>query len=80
MQFECDECISVVPCRLLLDPPMPSVGDECCIEWSGDEYTAKIVAMRDEQQARNAESEHLKALSHSSESEHQPPEKKPHLL
>ena len=80
VQFECDEYISIVPCRLLLDPPVPSVGDKCRVEWSGDEYTAKILAMGDEQQARNTESEYLKALSHSSESEHQPPAKKPCLL
>ena len=42
VQFECDECISVLPCKLLLDPPEPSDGDECCTEWSGEEYTAKI--------------------------------------
>ena len=81
VQFEVDQCISVVPRKRLLDPPVPSVGDECRVEWSGDEYTAKILAMGDEQQARKAECEYLKALSHSSENEHhQPPAKKRRLL
>ena len=81
VQFEVDQCISVVPRKLLLDPPVPSVGDECRVEWSGDEYTAKILAMGDERQVRKAECEYLKALSHSSESEHhQPPAKKPRFL
>ena len=79
VQFECDECVSV-PCKLILNPPVPSVGDECCVEWSGEEYTAKVLVMGDEQQARNAECEYLKALDHTSESEHQPPAKKWRLL
>ena len=39
-----------------------------------------MLAMGDEQQARNAECEYLKALDHISESEHQPPAKKSRLL
>ena len=80
VKFECDECVSVVPRKLILIPPVLSVGDECRVEWSGEEYTAKVLAIGDEQQARNAECEYLKALDHISESEHQPPAKKPHLL
>ena len=80
MQFECDECVGVVPRKRLLDPPVPSVGDECRVEWNGDEYTAKVLAMGDEQQARNGECEYLKTLDHDPESEHQPPAKKRRLL
>ena len=80
VQFDCDECVSVVPRKRLLDPPVPSVGDECRVEWNGDDYTAKVLAMGDEQQARKAECEYLKTLNQDSESEHQPPAKKPRLL
>ena len=58
------------PTQTSSGPPVLSVGDECRVEWSGDEYTAKILEMGDE---------YLKALSHSSESE-QPPAKKLRLL
>ena len=80
VQFECDECISVVPRKFLLDPPEPSVGDECLVEWSSKEYTAKVLAMGDDQQARKAEAELLKGLSQDCESDDKPPAKKPHLL
>ena len=80
IQFKCDKCVSVVPQKRLLHPPVPSVGDECHVEWNGDDYTAKVLAMGDEQQARKAECEYLKTLNQDSESEHQPPAKKPRLL
>ena len=79
VQFECDECISVVLCKLILDPPEPSVGDECQVEWSGEEYTAKVLAKGDDQQVRNAEAELLKGLSQDFESDDKPPTKKSRL-
>ena len=63
VQFECDECISVVPRKLILDPPEPSVGDECRVEWTSEEYTAKVLAKGDDQQVRKAEAELLKGLA-----------------
>ena len=80
VKFECDECISVIPRKFLLDPPEPLVGDECRVEWSGEEYAAKILAMGDDQQARKAEIELLKALNQGSDTDNQPPAKKPRLL
>ena len=80
VQFECDKCIGVIPRKRLLDPPEPSVGDECRVEWSGEEYTAKVMAMGDDQQARKAEVELLKGLNQHCSSDDQPPAKKPRLL
>lgn len=58
-RFECDECASVVPQKCLLDPLVPSIGDTYRIGWNGVEYTDKVLAMTDEQQARKAEFEYL---------------------
>ena len=80
VRFECDECICVIPRKFLLDPPKPSVGDECLVEWSGEEYTATILVMGDEQEARKAENELLKALDQASDSGNQLPAKKPRLF
>ena len=52
VRFKCDECISDIPRKFLLDPPEPSVGDECLVEWSGEEYNATVLAMGDEQEAK----------------------------
>ena len=49
VQFECDECISVIPHKFILYPPEPLVGDKCHVEWNGEEG--------DDQQARKAEIE-----------------------
>jgi hypothetical protein len=46
VKFECDKCIRVIPRKFLLDP---LVGDECRVEWSGEEYAAKILAVGDDQ-------------------------------
>ena len=32
VQFECDECASVIPQKLVLVPSEPSVNDECRVE------------------------------------------------
>ena len=77
VQFECDECINFIPWKLILDPPEPSVGDKC---FGGGEYTAKVLAMGDDQQARKAEVELVKGLNQDCESDDQPPAKKPRLL
>ena len=55
-------------------------GDECLVEWSGEEYTATILVMGDEQEARKAENELLKALDQASDSGNQLPAKKPRLF
>ena len=55
MQFDVDECVSIVQRRHLLEPAIPSVGDACRVRWSGDEYTARILAMGDEATVRRAE-------------------------
>ena len=40
--------VCVVPHKFLLDPPELSVGDECLVEWSSEEYTAKVLEMGDD--------------------------------
>ena len=50
------------------------------VEWSGDEYTAKVLVMGDDQQAWKAEVELLKCINQDCESDDQPPAKKPRLL
>ena len=69
-----------IPRKFLLDLPEPLVGYECLVEWSGEEYTATILVMGDEQEARKAENELLKALDQASDSGNQPPAKKPRLF
>ena len=45
VRIKCDECISVVKHRNVLESPVPSVGDECQVDWNGVEYTAKVLTV-----------------------------------
>ena len=76
VQFECDDCLSVVKRKNVLEPPVPSVGDEC---WNGVDYTAKLLAMGDEATVKRAEKDFLKSIEPSSDEENQPPKKKRHM-
>ena len=78
VRFECDECISVVKHKNVLEPPVPSVGDECRVDWNCVEYTAKVLAVGDEVTVKRAEKDLLKSMDtfNQSDEENQPPKKK----
>ena len=75
VQFEIDECVGIVPRRHLLEPPIPSINDVCRVRWSGEEFTASILAMGEEATMRKAEKDFLESIK---ESENKPAIKKPH--
>lgn len=75
VQFDVDECVSIVQRRHLLEPAIPSVADACRVRWSGDEYTARVLAMGDEATVRRAEEEEF--LESIMETENQPASKRP---
>ena len=62
VQFEIDECVSIVQRKHLLEPPIPSVGDACRVEQSSEEYTAKLLAMENEVTVRKAEEDYLTSI------------------
>ena len=76
VRFECDECLSIVKRKNVVEPTVPSVGDVCRVEWSGVEYMAKLLAMGDEATVKRAEKEFIKSIEPSSDEENQPPKKK----
>ena len=76
VKFECDDCLSVVKRKNILEPPVPAVGDEYRVDWNGVEYTAKILAMGDEATVKRAEKDFLKSVEPSSDEENQSPVKK----
>lgn len=80
VQFEIDECVSIVQRKHLLEPPIPSVGEACRVEWSGEEYTAKLLAMGSEVTVRKAEEEYLTSIDPFNEEENEPLKKKRRLL
>ena len=47
VQFDCDECIATVNRKQLVRPPLPLLGEQCWINWNGEDYSAKVVAMGD---------------------------------
>ena len=55
VRFECDERISVIKHKNILEPPLPSVGDKCRVNWNGVEYAAKVLAVGDEKAVKRAE-------------------------
>ena len=62
--------------------PVPSVGDECRVDWNGVEYTAKGLAVGDKVTVKKAEKDLLKSMDNPNQSdeENQPPNKKRRLL
>ena len=81
VKFECDECITVIKHKNILEPPLPLVGDECRVDWNGVEYAAKVLVVGDEATVKRAEKDLLKSIDGSSEAdkENRPPKKKMHL-
>ena len=73
--FEIDECVSIIQRKHLLDPPIPSIGDVCRVQWSGEEYSSKLLAMGDEAAVKKAEVDYLTALDDAENNE--PARKKP---
>ena len=61
VRFECDECISIKH-KNILEPPLPSVGDECWVNWNGVEYAAKVLAVGDEKAVKRAKEDFLKSV------------------
>ena len=82
VRFECDECISVVKHKNVQEPPVPSVGDKCRVDWNGVEYTAEVLAVGDKITVKKAEKDLLKSMDNPNQSdeENQPPNKKRRLL
>lgn len=83
VKFHCDECVSVITRKQLFSPPVPSIGDEACVIWNGEQYSATILAMGDQVSAQEAERKILKSLESDSNSEEieesEPPPKKPRV-
>ena len=81
VKFECDECISVIKNKIILEPPLPLVGDECWVDWNGVEYAVKVLVVGDEAAMKRAEKDLLKLIDGSSEAdeENRPPKKKMRL-
>ena len=82
VRFKCDECISVVKHKNILELLVPSVGDECRVDRNGVEYTAKVLTIGDEVTVKKAEKDLLKSMDNPNQSdeENQPPNKKRRLL
>ena len=78
VKFECDECISIIKHKNILEPPLPRVGDECRVDWNGVEYAAKVLVVGDKATVKRAEDDLLKSMDGSSEAdeENRPPKKK----
>lgn len=82
VQFDCDECAATVE---VVRPPVPVVGRECWVNWNGEDYSAKVLAMGDSATAKQAKAEILRKLddqtgkSSNSEEECSPPPMKRRL-
>ena len=78
VKFECDECISIIKHKNILEPPLPLVGDKCWVDWNGGEYAAKVLVVGDEVTVKRAEKDLLKSIDGSSEAdkENRSPKKK----
>jgi hypothetical protein len=84
VQFDCDECISIITRKQLLRPPVPVVDGECWINWNGEEYSAKVLAVGDQAAMKQTEADILNRLHQSDqqssdEDETAPPPKKRQL-
>ena len=84
VQFDCDECISIIRRKQLLRPPVPVVSGECWVNWNGEEYSAKVLAIGDQETMKQTETDILKHLLQSDqllsdEEESSPPTKKRRL-
>ena len=60
--FDCDECIATVAHKQLVRPAVPVVDGECWVNWNGEEYCAKVVAMGELATVKEAQAEILKKL------------------
>ena len=85
VQFDCDECISVITHKQLLRPANPAVNGECWVNWNGEEYSAKVLALGDQEAVKQMEANVLKHLDQSThqisseEEKSSPPRKKRRL-
>ena len=62
VQFDCDECIATVNRKQLVRPPLPILGEQCWINWNGEDYSAKVVTMGELATAKKAEVDILQHL------------------
>lgn len=62
VQFDCDECIATITHKQLVRPPLPLLRDQYWINWNGEDYLAKILAMGDLATAKKAKAEILQDL------------------
>ena len=81
VQFDCDECISIITRKQLLRPSVPVVNGECWVNWNGEEYSAKVLAVGDQAAMKQTEADILNHLhpsdqQSSDEEETAPPPKK----
>ena len=84
VQFDCDECISIITRKQLLRPSVAVVNGECWINWNGEEYSAKVLAVGDQAAMKQAEADilnHLHANDQQSSDEREtaPPPKRRRL-
>ena len=46
LHFHFDDCVGVVPKKVILRPEIPSVGETCVVKWSdGKDYEATVKAV-----------------------------------
>ena len=69
VQFDCDKCIATVYCKQLVRPPLPILREQCWINWTGEDYSAKVLAMGDLATAKKAELDILEHLDAQTEDE-----------
>ena len=62
VQFDCDECISIITRKQLLRPSVAVVNGECWVNWNGEEYSAKVLAVGDQAAMKQAEADILNHL------------------
>ena len=77
VQFEIDECVSIIQHKHLLDPPIPSIGDVCSVQWSGEEYCTNHMAMGDEATVKKAQVDSLTSLDDAETENNKPARKEP---
>ena len=83
VQFDCDECISTISRKQLVRPPQPHLGEQCWVNWNGEDYSAKVIAMSDLATVKKAEADILLHVDEDAEvsqegaaNYHSPPKKK----
>ena len=67
VQFDCDECISTISRKQLVRPLQPHLGERCWVNWNGEDYSAKVIAMGDLATVKKAEADILLHLDEDAE-------------